>query len=211
MISVLLPTIRPHLWHRAFASIVPAAGSVPFEVVVVADFQRPFFGDDVHCWWQWWERPRNGVVDAVNVAYDAARGDYLFLFNDESTLDPGALELLYHAAEAEPWTIWSPKHLPPFPFVYYGKPFVPFPFAHRDVFKKLGGMLDPVYRGFYADPDLSLRAHAQGVPLRIVEGAVLRHCNDHDYAHQQMVGAYLAADREVFRRRWDYLGEFRDP
>lgn len=207
MISVLLPTVRPHLVKRSLGSIGPAAGRWPYEVVVVADFKSTV--DDPRV--RWIQRDRYGVVDAVNVACAEARGDHWFLFNDESTLDPKALQILHDEAVAHPGQLLAPRHEPPFPFAYYGLEFVAFPFAHRSVIQQLGGLLDPAYRGFYADPDLSMRAHAQGVPVRTVDAAVIRHANKHDQPHQDSVSAYLLADRAEFRKRWDHLGEFRDP
>lgn len=210
MISVLLPTIRPHLITRAVQSIGPAAAGVPYEVVVVADFDADLvaIGDPNV---RWLISRRYGVIDAINVAQRHARGEYLFVFNDESVLEPGALRRLYETAQQEPKSLLSPRHLPPFNFSYYGKPFAAFPFVHRDVVAELGGLFDPTFKGFYADPDFSLRAHAKGVPIRIVDDAVLRHANNHDEPHHASVSAYLEQDRAVFRSRWDHLGEFRDP
>jgi GT2 family glycosyltransferase len=154
---------------------------------------------------------RTGVVAAVNMAYKVAKGEHLFLFNDESTLDPECLARLMRQSLLRPEAIVTVHHEPVFPFVYYGLPFAPFPFARRKVFDDLGGLLDPVYRGFYADPDLSLRAHAKHVPIVTVEDAVLRHCNEHDAPHAQSVSRYLEQDRATFRARWDHLGVFCDP
>lgn len=205
-ISVILPSVRPHLLARAFASIAAACGAVPYEVIVVADF-----GPELWPGCTWIRRERRGVIDAVVVGEAAAREDFLFLFNDESVLEAGALEQLHAAAVLDPLTLWSPRHEPAFPFVYFALPFAPFPFAHRQLLKALGGLLDPAYRGFYADPDLSMRAHEAGVPIRIVESAVLHHDNRHDDAHRQAVSAYVAQDRETFGRRWGHLGELVDP
>jgi len=214
MISVILPTIRPHLIERCFASIEPAAGRVPYEVVIVADFD-PFnlagFSISALERCTWLQRERRGVIHAVNEACAYARGEHWFLFNDESVLDPGALELLHCESLRHTRTLLGPRHVPQFPFAYYGLEFVPFPFAHRDLIAELGGLLDPAYRGFYADPDLSMRAHARRVRVRTLPSAVIRHCNEHDFVHAQSVSMYLEDDRRTFRSRWDYLGEFKDP
>ena len=209
MISVLFPTIRPELVAPCLESIRAGAGGVPFEVIVVSDVPVTW---ELQPWVRWIVTARNGVVDAVNVAYRAARGSYVFLTNDETRIEPLALERLYQAALREPQAIWSPQHIPSYPFFYYGKPFVPFVFASKALLDSLGGLLDPAYKGFYADPDLSMRAHAAGVPLRVLDTAVIHHSNnigrpDHVAAVQQ----YLAQDRETFRARWDHLGEFCDP
>lgn len=214
MISILLPTVRPHLVMRAIASIGPACGALVYEIVVVADFGVEALGccaPEAHLHVRWIQEPRRGVIAAINTAYRAAKGEYIFLFNDESTLEPDAISLLHAEAKRTPEAIVSPRHEPRFPFRYYGLDFVPFPFARRDLLDRLGGLMDPVYKGFYADPDLSMRAHAAKVPLRVIDRAVLHHTNRHDAPHQASVDAYLLADRSTFRARWDHLGEFADP
>jgi glycosyltransferase involved in cell wall biosynthesis len=207
VISIILPTIRPHLIREALRSIPPACGNLPFEVVVVADF--PDFELSELPYVLWILQERRGVVQAACRGFAEAVGEYVFLFNDESVLEPFALEVL---RRQEPENqILSPEHHPPFNFVYYGRTFLPFPFGRRRLFERLGGLLDPIYRGFYADPDLSLRALAQGVELRTVPGSVLRHVNRHDAPHMQAVSRFLESDRATFRARWDHLGEFCDP
>lgn len=207
LISVLLPTIRPALADRALQSIPAACAGLSYEVIVVADFPPPTLAPcpDV----RWIVSDRRGVVDAVHVAEQHAHGDYWFTFNDESVLEPGALTTLYGAAT--PREILTPRHLPPFHFAYYGRLFAPFAFAARDTIAALGGLLDPIYHAFYADPDFSLRADARGIPVRIVQDAVIHHANQHDAAHWHSVDAYLTADRATFRARWDHLGRFEDP
>lgn len=206
-ISVLLPTVRPTLARKAIASVLPAADEVSVEVIVVANFAEL---ESLPMPVRWRIRPRTGPVEAVNAALALAEGEYLFLLNDEATLDPGALARLYHSAICDPDAIFAPVHRPGYTFQYYGRPFVPFPFGHRDVFARLGGLLDPAYRAFYADPDLGMRAHAAGVSLRTIDGAVIRHANGQDEAKQENVAQYMAADQATFRARWDHLGEFCD-
>ena len=206
IISVLLPTVRPNKAAAAISSLPAAAGQVRYEVVVVADF-----GPDDYPHTKWILSERKGPIHAVDLAYKASSGEFVFLFNDESTLEPGALASLYYAALANPGRVQTPHHLPEFPFQYYGLPFAAFPFVHKDVVKKLGGFLDTAYRGFYADPDFSMRAHANNVPVAVVHSAVIVHTNRHDSAHEHNLHAYLANDRALFRTRWDHLGRFQDP
>lgn len=196
-VSVLLPTIRPSHVARVLAGLQLAAGDLPLEVVVIADFPSPGHQP-------WIVRPRAGVVDAVQAGVVAATGRYLFVTNDETQYEPGMLRLLYDAAEARPGCLWSPQHLPPFQFVYYDRPFAPFPFAHRDVFAQIGGVLDPVYGAFYADPDLSLRAHRAGVPVVQLDAAKIYHSNETSRAdHRAAVAQHFERDRQTFRARWD--------
>lgn len=214
VISVILPTIRPTHIGRCLDNLRVAMTFVPSEVIVVADFPAEAAGivpGASGTAVQWIVRGRQGVIDAIYIGTQAARGDYLFITNDETTLEPDCLHQLYQAAATQPGRLLTPNHQPPFPFVYYGRPFAAFPFAHRDLIAQLGGLLDPTYRAFYADPDLSMRAHAAGVPVETVPSAVIYHHNQHDAAHHAAVDAYLAQDRATFRSRWDHLGVFRDP
>lgn len=205
MISVLLPTVRPNKFRQSLDSIPAACGDVPYEVVIVADFAQPGDVDAV-----WIVRERRGTVDAINVAYAAALGSHVFLFNDEATLAPNALKLLYLQSLTTPEWLLSPRHVPAYTFQYFGKSFPPFPFAHRDVFTQLGGLLDPAFKSFYADPDLGMRAHTAGVPIGVVPEAVIWHSNGHDEVKVANLQQYMAIDQATFRARWEHLGEFRD-
>lgn len=206
-ISVLLPTVRPALAQRSLASVALACGDLPYEVVVVADFDMP---ESVPVSCIWLKKERQGVVDAVNTAFDWSSGSHVFLFNDESTLDSFSLKILHDESVRDPRCLLGPAHVPHYTFAYYGLNFVPFPFAPRDLFIKIGGLLDPVYKSFYADPDLGLRAHACGVTVRTVEQAIIRHDNGQDEAKLQNLSQYMAIDQATFRERWKHLGEFRD-
>lgn len=209
MISVLLPTVRPAKLPWAIASIPAAADGLDYEVVVVADFQP----DHTYPHTKWIVSERKGPIDAIKAAYDLSEGEYVFVFNDESQLDPQALKALYYAALADPWRVLTPHHVPPFTFEYYGRPFAAFPFVRRDLIESLGGLFDPAYRAFYADPDFSMRAHAKRIPVETVSSATIRHTNHSDGTDvkSQNWERYFANDRATFRTRWDHLGAFRDP
>ena len=104
MISILLPSVRPALLRRAYDSIAPAAGPVRYEVIIVADFGPDYWPHTV-----WIVNERKGPIDAVESARRVARGDYLFVMNDEATLDPDALTVLYNYAVANPGKLLSPS------------------------------------------------------------------------------------------------------
>lgn len=204
MISVILPTIRPALVGAVLASVPAAANGLPVEVIVVADFEstghRP-----------WIVRERGGVMDAIKAGYDAATGEWITVTNDETLYAPGCLERLWLEACAHPDAIVGPVHFPFFRFEYYGRRFEPYPFARRDVFERLGGMFDTAYRGFYADPDLSMRAYAAGVSLITVTDACIHHANTGRDDSRAAAARWRADDQRLFRSRWDHLGDFRDP
>lgn len=206
MISVILPTIRPSLIDDCLHNINDAAGDCGHEVVVVADFEPGGYSG----FNRWIVRDRKGVVDAINVGYAHCEGDYIFLTNDETSYGPSAIKLLHEAVQSRPMSLMYPRHEPYFNFVYYDKVFAPFPCAARDVFESLGGFFDPRYYAFYADPDLSLRAYAAGIPLEQIDDAVIYHKNRRRADNIDTIEKYRAIDQQLFRERWAHLGEFRD-
>ena len=203
MISIVLPTVRPNLIEDCLANIHAACDDVPHEIVVVADFPAKNW----HA--PWIVRSRQGVVDAICVGYKYTTGDVIFLTNDETTYGQSCIKLLYEAVQRRPETLWTPKHFPLFDFRYYGRVFAAFPCASRALIERLGGFFDPMYRAFYADPDLSMRAHAAGVPVTECSEACIHHYNRGDReGHSQSVAKYFKQDQASFRARWDYLGDW---
>lgn len=214
MISILLPTIRPANIMDTLLNL-SYANKGEYEIIVVADFPAPaYIKDDPRIFWVF-ENHRQGPVDAVNKAFLLAQGEYVFVMNDESKLEVGALDLLKNRYEINTLQLLTPKHIPYFPFIYYGKIFAAFPFMNRRTLQVLNNdefVFDPTYKAFYADPDLSLRAYENNIPVHIIEEAILIHNNDwHEEGHQDNVKKYLNHDQEVFKNRWSHLGEFKDP
>lgn len=220
MISVILPTIRPERVGRAYRSIERAGAEI--EIIVVT---TPEYGQVVrqtikqsavsHCVLT--QEPQ-GTVAAINLGFDfdAAYGTSVFIMNDESTLEPGSLNLMLELLRRNPDAIIEPIHEPAFNFAYYGLRFAPFPLVRKSTLKKIHGeegiYLDPIYKCFYADPDLSLKAHREGVEIITApKPAVVYHNQDHDLKHYENISKYLEQDRKTFRERWDHLGVFQDP
>ena len=227
MISVILPTVRPDKANECIEAIIGAAeGCDQIEIVVVSDFQLfdKVYIDDRKCAKMGFRggqnlhirpilRQRLGVVDANNVGYASANGDYIMTLSDEALLQPFALWELEHFVKTyKNKVLTSPRHIPFYNFKYYDKWFAPFPFAHRSLIDDLGGLFLRDYKCFYADPDLSLRAYVAGYPVVECHDAVIVHKNEmNDEAHKHNVSAYVEADREVFKKKWAHLGEFVDP
>ena len=102
---------------------------------------------------------------------------------------------------------------------YYGKVFAPYPFVHRSIIEKLGGFFDPKYKGFYSDPDFSLRAHEKGIRIIKCPNVTVKRNSPQrflglrlNYAgHKENISKYFEADRETFIKSWKHLGEFNEP
>gem|GEM_PF-4752175 len=155
--------------------------------------------------------PRSGVVEAVNAGYRNSSGDIVMTISDECRFYRGWLDEMVRQLEDD--TILSPLVSPYSPFHYYGKTFSPFPFLKRSLVERIGVgyLFDPSYKCYYADPDLSLRVIEAGGRVKVCEKAEVFHPYVPDQIHVSNKNSYVEQDREVFKRRWSHLGEFKDP
>lgn len=215
MISVILPSVRPERLIDCLNGIVNGSIGIDVEIVLVTDYEIPLQQENIdNLKIKWVYDPvRKGVVNAINKGVDVARGEYLFSLSDEAILGEGALKHMEAFSQLnDNIPLLTPKHYPYYPFFYYKKAFAPFPFIHRSLLDKVGYFIDPAYKAFYADPDLSMRVWEAGYCVYEVQYASIHHPNNMSCpAHVHNVNEYLLQDRETFRKRWDHLGEFKDP
>lgn len=212
MITVVLPSVRPHNIERAVNSITKACQREQLELIIVADFVNEELSKRNDILWIH-NKERGGVITAMNEGLGYARGDYLFCTTDEAVITENGLDNLKDfCVENNDNILTCPRHIPYYPFYYYKKFFAAFPFAHRSLIEKIGGFFDPAYKSFYADPDLSMRAYQHGIEVKECRWvAVVHHNNMQCQAHKHNVSTYVEADREFFKQRWAHLGEFIDP
>jgi len=217
MVSILLPTIRPDLFRARMREYAGLNLSWPCEVVVVTD--RPDLMDPTPhpmLTMHYIVQPRYGNVPATNLAFAEAEGRYVLATNDEVEFDAGSIAALVAAAEGQEKCIYSFVQTPYCSNDYYGVFFANCPFGRRSFFKELNGgdhFFDPVYRCFYADPDLALRAHVAGLSVTVVPGARCTHrCVPDADGHAFNANAYYHQDQQTFIARWGHLGPFQgDP
>lgn len=212
LVSILLPTIRPDLFQIRMKEYALLDLPGPCEVVVVSDRldldlsspQPPLVINHLF-------QPRAGNVPATNLAFAQAEGHYVLATNDEVEFDPQSIKALVCAAEVQGEDgIFSFVQTPYCSNDYYGVFFANCPFGRRSFFQRLNGgnhFFDPAYRCFYADPDLSLRAHAVGLTVTLVPDArCTHHCVPGADGHAANASAYYGRDRETFVTRWAHLG-----
>lgn len=208
-VSVIVPTVRPTEIGACVDAVRKASIGLTLQIIVVSDYVRLLEGPDV-LWVM--QTTRHGPIAAIALGADHATGEYLFLLSDEDRMDPGAIVTLHAEAERcraagesvilfpDPGATWS----------YYGRVFAPWPFVHRDLVAKLGGLLDPVYGAHYADPDLGMRAWTHGVEVRCLKTATMKHDNNACPVSHANRAAHYARDMATFRARWDHLGVFNE-
>ena len=210
MLSVLLPSIRPNLIKDVITNLLEASQR-DLEIIIVAD-HLPIF--QLNSKVKWYTQERGGTVPAINLAYQMSQGEYIFLMNDESVIQKNGLDVLEDFAK-DKIALITPKHLPFFPFYYYHKLFAAFPFVNRKDLKQITGgefFFNPELHSFYADPDQSMRAWEKNIPVIECDKVILQHTNNWSREDTQSnIKNYFQLDREIFRKRWDYLGPFNDP
>lgn len=212
MISVILPTVRPELYKKAVASIF---GSTKEDIEIVTVSNSDKVVDDNRI--KWFVRPKEGTVKAINEAYKNCSGDYIFLTNDETVIEPGCLETLMHfCMQHQNNIIATPKHFPEFPFFYYGRRFAAFPFAHKNFIKLVGQTVDYNFfdarlNSFYADPDLSMRTWELGYGVIECPNAVIHHNNVWDDTSRYNYDKFNSSDRDIFSSRWSKFGQLVEP
>jgi len=182
-----------------------AQSPVEFETIIISPFKP------IHCdTWVKEEEPE-GTVRAINRGFAAALGEWVVVFCDEVMPRQGWADNMLRVMRHHPQGMGAFSVVPHFDFKYFGKEFSPFMFIRRERAIELGGLLDPAYHAFYADPDLSMRLYEAGGQVIHVNESVLEFYNVHDHNHAMNVSRYLKQDRETFQKRWDHLGELIDP
>ena len=219
MISVLLPSIRPRNLRFCVDRFIATQKDINYELVLSTDFIIPSY------YLRRWRSPkwiydpvRKGCVNAIYKAEQASEGKYLFILNDMAEVSKDGLRSMLNFSKLYGDRVVVNQHtVPTTKLEYYNKAFAPYPFTHRDIVKKLGGLFLPVYKSFYADPDLSLRAHEARIPIIKCPGVtVLRHsprrffglCYD---GHKENIKKYCEEDKQTFINKWKHLGEFKEP
>ncbi len=211
MISIILPSIRSDNLKWALGNLRMNQIHTDYEVICPIDFQMEAPCSKVKILL---EPERKGVIDAINVGLKQAQGDYIYITNDQSNLSPDGLNQLVKFSKSKgDVALTGPKDVENFQFKYYDRWFVAYPFIHRTVLNSIGGHFDPIYRAFYADPDLSLRAHVRNIPVEDCTLAVNKryHSGLMNYdGHQDSCNKYFAQDKSTFINRWKHLGEYKD-
>ena len=205
-LSILLPSIRPDLARRCIEEFALLADEVDFEVVLVSPFkiQLPRV---VHLL----EIEKSGVIHAMNEAYSAASAPYIVLWSDDARPLPGCLDKIMHfvrmhptpmlagfrkrdelGRESEQWSV-------------FGRLYVGWLCAAKETIESAGGLFDPSFRNYWADPDLSLRVHRLGGHVAVCPDAWIEITQVADEVKQANLSATFDRDTQTFFAKWQEL------
>ncbi|BEV73307.1 hypothetical protein THUN1379_27890 [Paludibacterium sp. THUN1379] len=210
-ISILLPSIRPELAKQRISEFAEHIHQIDYEVVLVSPFSVDL-PRVVHIQ----ENERRGVIHAMNEAYKAASGEMVVLWSDDAKIQPQAIENIVKftksqdglfaagfrkkdetGRESEQWSV-------------YGKLYVGWLCATKKTIDAAGGLFDPVFRNYWADPDLSLRIHAMGGSVQVCQNAWIEIAQAEDVVKQANLASSFEKDTETFFAKWHpFLGRKR--
>lgn len=197
MISVTLPSLRP----KAVAKrIKEFTSEKDYEIIVVSPF---FVKDAIYI-----RQDPIGCVAAHALAFKCSRGDYIAFWADDTAPTPGCLSNMVDFVKGKGLFIGSfrvkdrrGRELAQ--WTINGKLYAGFGCASRETFEKVG-YFDPVYRSYFADPDLSMKVWQARGRVEVCPDAwvITEGISDKVTAENSK---YFERDRKTFISRW---GEF---
>lgn len=206
-VSIILPSLRPFQLAQCLASIERYTVDIDYEVVVVSPFDIDPNPNIVHVK----EVSREGVCRAVTAGYERARGEYVILMADDSRATPLWVTNMIAFMRPHDDEIFEGRFqhfqatgvVPE--FTVYGKLYTGFFCIRRDKVARIGGLFDCYYRGFWADPDLSLRVWHHGGRVETCPNAWVYSADCPDDVHENSYNKYFVRDQEAFFRRWYHI------
>ena len=188
-LSILIPSARPRRFVEFVKSVVKNTEGVDYELVV--------------------DQRRGILYEIINDLFERAQGEYVVLICDDCFVTPDwAKNMLAFMKKQPPMTIGSfglmiegkdAKSI-----VYYDKLCAIIPCARREEVKaQFGYLLDPTFKRFYGDPDLSLRYWSRGGQAIECPNAKVNMYRWRDTIKSNDVRSYFDVDKKAFKQRWD--------
>jgi len=202
-ISILLPSLRPMAALACCNAFRDTQPDVDYEIVLVA----PFKIDDLKTRWIEEQTPK-GVNAAMNLAHSAAIAPVVAFWADDAKPALGclaaaldclaampppaiaALRMRYpNGAEANQWAV-------------YGQHYACFGAIRKDDALAVGGLFDPRFHSYWADPDLALRVVGAGGQVKLCQAGFVEINQIDDPLARENHARRFALDYQAFARAW---------
>ncbi|MGK7903695.1 MAG: glycosyltransferase family 2 protein [Hormoscilla sp.] len=218
-LSILLPSLRRENTIKRIEEFSQTNGEVDYEIIVVSPFVVE--GDRViHVL----EDEPKGSVCAQNMAYANSSGKYIVIWTDDISPTNNCLVEMLNFVKGKPdpfigvFRVKRKNGVEEPQWLIYGKLQVCFGCTSRNTITRVGGYLDPVFKSFWSDPDLSLRTWEKGGQVSTCPSAWLisdpKELGSIEIVEQGNTSKYLDKDIETFLNRWHEklgTGMPRDP
>lgn len=214
-LSIIIPSLRPQELAGCIKSIQNFTEDIDFEIIVISPFSPFDFGFDKRIVWVKRDQ-RDGVVAAVNAGYPHATGIWITTLSDEVRVMHGwAKNMIDFLKDQKSLDVMGNfrvvEHGEHPQFLYYGMLFSIFPFLRKSLADKIGGLFDPAFGAFYADPDLGMRVWAACGKVVTCPNAFVFHPYRRDEINERSRLNHEEKDKETFIKRWGYLEEPNRP
>ena len=220
-LSIILPSVKSKELYKCIQSIVQNT-TINYELFIISDYRiisnldfkqyigQSFNGEIIE------DVFLDGPVGAINQALPYAKGEYIVTLSDDCLVTPNwasnmisFLEKLYFKNAIGSFRVFDETgELGD--IGYYGRSFSLFPFMRRDMIHTINGYYSNEYNAFYSDPDLGIRAWQYGKGVYTCPNAFIYHKYNPDIVHISNKSKYFLKDEEIFRKKWDWLGEWNN-
>lgn len=201
---MVMPSLRPELVQQRIRDYAAASEGFSYELVVVSPFVVE--GPNVK---HVPEGDPKGTIYATNLGYEHSKGNFIAYTSDDVRPMPGALANMVRFLKRHP-----APFIGSFRMVLaesgrereqssaYDLLYACWGCLSRESIKKLGGLFDPVYHSYWADPDLSMRAWTRGGMVRVCPDAWFVFEGVDDQVKSGNVSKFHDDDQRAFFDRW---------
>ncbi len=195
MISIILPSLRRRAVIRRIKEF-----SGDYEIIVVSPF---IVKGAVHIY----EPYPLGSIHAHNLAYRNCSGDYIMWWADDTSPTENCLENMVNFVKGKDLFIGSfrVKDRRGTELVQWsinGKLYACFGCVARETLDSIGGYFNPMYKSYWADPDMSLRVWGKGGRVEVCPDAWVITEGISDKISVENSKKYFQQDMETFVKRW---------
>lgn len=202
-ISIILPSIRPEIILQRINEFSITNRDLDYEIIVVSPFTVK--GDKVvHI-----KEGQLGFGHAANTGYKFSSGKYVVYWGDRISPTINCLSNMLNFVKSNPD-----------PFIgsfrmkdsrskreiaqgcVYGKLFPTYPCASKNTINIIGGLIDPIFEHYWADPDMGLRTWEHGGKVEICPDAWLEKETYDDEIVSNNTKKFFDSGAETFFNRW---------
>jgi len=205
-VSITLPSLRPEALLQRVKEFSITNKDVDYEIVVVSPFTVK---QDrvVHIY----EEKQLGNTYAFNVAYKNSSGEYVVWWADYISPTANCLSnmLSFVKSRKEPFigafSVKDGQGRKLLPVGVYGKLYACFGCVSKNTINLIGGYFDSVYKAYWADPDMCLRAWRKGGEVKVCPNTWVVMEYIVDKLKKDSRSQYFDKDKETFLNRWHNL------
>jgi len=202
-VSVIMPSLRPQLVQQRIRDYAATSADISYELVVVSPFEVK--GANVK---HVPEGEPKGTIYATNLGYQHSSGKIIVYTSDDVRPLPHALSNMarflkrFPAPFVSSFRMLTPDQREREQSSAYDLLYACWGALTRESIEKLGGLFDPIYRSYWADPDLSMRAWTHGGMVRVCPDAWLAFEGAEDDVKSKNMSQSHNQDMEAFLERW---------